>query len=525
MLNEKKKSDSVNNAALAKRFGLSVVLDIMHYPFVVQKKQIIPYGFAKAKQMLPIDEKEGVLVVAIGNPLDLAALEEIQSLTGKAVEELYCPKNELEEALEECYRQNSDETKAFIRDLNKESPSADQEKGVAVEAYDLLDNASSSPVIQLLNMVLSEAITQGVSDVHFEPLESGLAIRYRVDGILQQKHTPPKEMQNQLITRIKVMAKMDIAEHRLPQDGRIKLVMGGREVDFRVSSVPVIFGERLVLRILDNSKIILGLGQLGLSKNLLKEYEHCLKQAQGILLVTGPTGSGKTTTLYSSLGKISTKDINVMTIEDPVEYKLANISQISVNRKIGVTFAKGLRSILRQDPDVILVGEIRDRETAEIAIQSSLTGHLVLSTLHTNDAPSALVRLLDMGIEPFLLASSIIGVLAQRLVRVICTGCKKAYEPSGPDRAQMGNVHADKLFKGEGCSQCLHTGYAGRVGIYEFMKMTPAICQNVVSSPNLGLITEISKKEGMVNLREYGMHLVREGKTTLAEIIRVTNHG
>lgn len=521
MSKDKDTSQLINATTVSKCFGLPVVSSIMHYHFVQEKKQVIPYGFAKSRLLLPIDEQEGKLVVAINNPLDLAAIEELKSLTGKSIHEVYCPKKELEEALEVCYRQDSDDTKAFISGLKQGQGSLEENVS---EALDLLESGSSSPVIQLLNMVLSEAITQGVSDIHFEPLKTGLSIRYRIDGILQEKHAPPKEIQQQLITRIKVMSQMDIAEHRLPQDGRIKLVMGGRHIDFRVSSVPVIFGERLVLRILDNSKIMLGLSQLGMKEQVLKEFKACLKQSQGILLVTGPTGSGKTTTLYSSLGAISTKEINVMTIEDPVEYKLDNISQISVNRKTGVTFAKGLRTILRQDPDVILVGEIRDKETAEIAIQSSLTGHLVLSTLHTNDAPSALVRLLDMGIEPFLLASSIIGVLAQRLVRVICKECKTSYEPTEQEKEQMGKSCVDTLFKGKGCKACLNTGYVGRVGIYEMMKMTPAICQNTVASPDLAKITEIARSEGMVTLREYGMQLATEGITTLAEVIRVTNY-
>ena len=524
MLNKEKHKDSISEAKLAKRFGLNILNSIMDRPFVEQKKQVLPYAFAKAKQVLPIDERDGVLIVAVANAFDLAASEEITSITGKHVEEVYCPKVELEKALEACYGQGSDDTKAFISGLKEESVfSQEKDKEGGFESYDLLLEDSSSPVIQLLNMVLSEAIVQGVSDVHFEPLVAGLVIRYRVDGILEQKHTPPKELQNQLITRIKVMAKMDIAEHRLPQDGRIKLVMGGREIDFRVSSVPVIFGERIVLRILDNSKIVLGLNKLGLNKGLLKAYEKCLKQSQGIVLVTGPTGSGKTTTLYSSISQISSKGINIMTIEDPVEYKLDNISQISTNRKIGLTFAKGLRSILRQDPDVILVGEIRDKETAEIAIQSSLTGHLVLSTLHTNDAPSAIVRLLDMGIEPFLLSSSIIGVLAQRLVRVVCPHCKEAYTPSRQEGSELEGAPIQTLYRGKGCGQCFHTGYKGRIGIYEFMEMTPAIAQNIIASPDLGLITKLAKEEGMVSLREYGMGLVKEGKTTLAEIIRVTN--
>ncbi len=430
---------------IAQRLRLPYFTDLSTFPFVKEKITPLPYTFARSHLLLPLEEKEGALLVAMVHPFDLELLEEVRCITGAKIREVLAPKASLEEAIELCYHQKDNEASDYIASLQHDPASAqdDQEEG-----YDLLEKNAESPVIRMLNVMLAEAIQQGASDIHFEPMENGLGVRYRIDGVLQPRHAPPKEFQSQLITRIKVMARLDIAEHRLPQDGRIKLNMGGRQIDFRVSTVPVVFGERIVLRILDKGNVLLGLNQIGMRPPTLAAFSKLTRLSEGILLVTGPTGSGKTTTLYSALSEINSSEMNIMTIEDPVEFKLQGMAQIGVNPKIHLTFATGLRHILRQDPDVIMIGEIRDKETAEIAIQASLTGHLVLSTLHTNDAPSALTRLVDMGIEPYLLTSSVVGVLAQRLVRLICPFCKISYTPSDQELKELG-IDREDLIDGQ----------------------------------------------------------------------------
>ena len=389
-----------------------------------------------------------------------------------------------------------------------------------------MEQETTSPVIRLVNTLFVEAIQQGASDIHFEPTEEGLSIRYRIDGVLLKRHTPPRDYQQQVLTRIKVMAKLDISETRLPQDGRIKLRHGGREIDFRVSTLPMIYGERVVLRILDKGNIVLGIDRIGMPSTTLEAFRRLIHMPEGILLVTGPTGSGKTTTLYSALSEINATEMNVMTIEDPVEYKLSGISQMNVNRRIELDFSKGLRHILRQDPDVIMIGEIRDRETAEIAIQSSLTGHLVLSTLHTNDAPSALTRLADMSIEPYLLASSLLGVLAQRLVRKICPNCKVSYTPHPRECEDVGMEKEEQLlWKGAGCSLCFGTGYRGRCGIYELMLVDRMIKTQVLKSQDAEELRRIALQQGMQTLFQQGRDLVMTGVTTQEELLRVTRVG
>ena len=506
---------------LARRFGLEVAFEVLDRPLVVQQMRKLPYAFAKQKGILPIEELEdGTLLVACSRPADLEGLEEVRCITGKAVKEVFCPWSQLQKAIERCYHRQSDE---MLADLSEEAVSnLDDMDG----EYDLLDQESSSPVIRMLNAILAEAISQGASDIHFEPLEKNLVVRYRIDGVLQERHSPSRDIQNQLLSRIKVLSKLDIAEHRLPQDGRIKLRLGGREIDFRVSTVPVAYGERIVLRILDKGNVTLGLDKIGMPEQTLFGFKRCIVQSQGIVLVTGPTGSGKTTTLYSALSEIHTPEINIMTIEDPVEYKLAGMAQIGVNTKIDLTFALGLRHILRQDPDVVMIGEIRDRETAEIAIQASLTGHLVLSTLHTNDAPSAITRLVDMGIEPYLLSSSVIAAVAQRLVRKICSYCSESYHPSHEELTEVGidekHLKNGKLYRGKGCEACFGSGYRGRAGLYELMSVTPRIKQQLLHSADASALQKIALEEGMMSLREQGALLVIDGKTTTAEVLRVT---
>lgn len=508
--------------AIAERFGLPIHEEIHAFSFVKERVSVIPYLFAKQKTILPLEETEQGVSVAVANPLDVETLEELRLFFKKTILPIYCPKKVIEAAIERCYHQKDEEAKRLFSELEKgTSFQAIQE---STEGYDLLEKSDENPVIRMVNTVIIEAIQQEASDIHFEPSEEGLSIRYRIDGVLQKRHVPPREYQSQILTRLKVMSKMDIAEHRLPQDGRIKLKHGGREIDFRVSTLPIVHGERIVLRILDKGNVILGLDRIGMEEGLLKQFRKMIHAPEGIVLVTGPTGSGKTTTLYSAIAEVNSSEMNILTIEDPVEYKISGISQMNVNPRIELTFAKGLRHILRQDPDVIMVGEIRDKETAEIAIQASLTGHLVLSTLHTNDAPSAITRLADMEIEPYLLASSILGVLAQRLVRKICLNCKTSYHPSEEELFELGLKKSAerKFYRGTGCVSCFGTGYKGRCALYELMPVTSKIKSQALKSQDAEELRRAALSQGMIPLFDRGVQLVLEGLTTSAEILRVT---
>ncbi len=517
------KAAEINLQEIAKRFSLSYFTDLSAFSFVKDKITPLSYSFAKAKEVLPLEEREGILLIATLRPFDLELLEEVRALTHKEISVVLSSSSALEEAIELTYHQKENEASEYIASLRSDASSAAEEQE---DGYDLLEKQTDSPVIRMLNVMLTEAIQQGASDIHFEPMEQGLGVRYRIDGVLQERHSPPREFQSQLITRIKVMARLDIAEHRLPQDGRIKLNMGGRQIDFRVSSVPVVFGERIVLRILDKGNVLLGLNKIGMQKEMVPLFSKLINLSEGIVLVTGPTGSGKTTTLYSALSEVNNSEMNIMTIEDPVEYKLQGMAQIGVNPKIHLTFATGLRHILRQDPDIIMIGEIRDKETAEIAIQAALTGHLVLSTLHTNDAPSALTRLVDMGIEPYLLTSSVVGVLAQRLVRLICLACKVRYVPSDYELKELGilreELEEETLCRGQGCPLCFGSGFKGRQGIYELMPITSAIKKQLLQSPDSLALQRTALTEGMQGLRQQGAVLVKRGLTASSEALRVT---
>jgi general secretion pathway protein E len=394
------------------------------------------------------------------------------------------------------------------------------------ETADLLDDTSEAPIIKLVNHIISQSIKARASDIHIEPYQHSFTVRYRVDGILYDLLTPPKWIQPALISRIKVMAKMNIAEKRLPQDGRFEVKVGDQNIDLRVSTIPTAFGERVVLRLLNKSGSLLELNDLGFSPARLKVIKNLVASPNGIILVTGPTGSGKTTTLYAILQSINKPDINIITIEDPVEYQIKGISQIQVNPKIDLTFARGLRSIVRQDPDVILVGEIRDHETAEIAVQSALTGHLVFSTLHTNDSASAITRLVDMGVEPFLISSSVLAVVAQRLVRVLCNICKKAYEPSTIYLNSIGlsprHFKETHIYKAVGCEKCINTGYSGRLGIFEIMVLTERLKGLILETFDSNRIKSEAVKEKMRSLRQDGIQKVLDGVTTIEEVLRVT---
>lgn len=509
---------------LAKKLGMEIREKLS--PSAISKtfSGRVPYSFAKKHLVLPIEESEHEIVIAAADPLNLDALDELRLMLDRDVKAVITSEESLLAAINDCYHAQEGAASEFLANLSDSSSKSTQEENI--EVYDLLETKEEAPIIRLLNLIFGEAIQQGASDIHFEPFENDLKIRYRIDGVLQARHSPPREYQAQLLTRIKVMAKLDIAEHRLPQDGRMKLRMGGREIDFRISTAPTTYGERIVLRILDKGNVVLGLDQLGMLPSVLDEFRKLITLSEGIVLVTGPTGSGKTTTLYSALWEIYNEEINIMTIEDPVEYKLKGIAQIAVHPKIGLNFAAGLRHILRQDPDVVMIGEIRDTETAEIAIQASLTGHLVLSTLHTNDAPSAIARLVDMGVEPYLLSSTVVGVLAQRLVRRVCPNCRERYTPTDEELSEIElpreKLNGGFLYRGRGCSQCYGSGYKGRHGIYELLSITPALRSCIARNGETSEIRNCARENGMISLRQHGSHLVRSGVTTISEILRVS---
>lgn len=510
---------------MAEKLGLPIYEDIINYRLPREFYKNVTYSFVTTHLILPFKEEDGAILAAMADPFDLEPLEELSLILDREIKPVYTPKDNLLLAIHECYNKESGAASQMIASLTeqKEEGALDEE----LEVYDLLSDVEhQAPMIKLLNLMITEAIQQGASDIHFEPYEGGLKVRYRIDGVLQSRHAPAPEYQAQLLTRIKVMSKLDIAERRLPQDGRIKLKMGRREIDFRVSTVPVIGGERIVLRILDRGNIILGLEKIGMLKETLEEFRKLINYPEGILLVTGPTGSGKTTTLYSAINEVYNDETNIMTIEDPVEYNLKGIAQIGVQPKIKLDFATGLRHILRQDPDIIMIGEIRDVETANIAIQASLTGHLVLSTLHTNDAPSAITRLVDMGVEPYLLSSTIIGVLAQRLVRKICRECKEPYVPLEKELQSLGikreNLSGGVLWRGKGCTACYGSGYRGRHGIYELMVSNNLIKKQILTSPDGVEMRRAAQATGMKSLLYHGAILAIEGVTSVAEVLRAT---
>ena len=463
-------------------------------------------------------------VIAINDPLNFHALDDLvrmMALTNYKI--VLAGRDSILSAINLQYDLRRDSAEQLVQDMQEDSSIIISE---IEETADLLDDTSEAPIIKLVNHIISQSIKTRASDIHIEPYQDSFTVRYRVDGILYDLLTPPKWIQPALISRIKVMAKMNIAEKRLPQDGRFDVKVGDQNIDLRVSTIPTAFGERVVLRLLNKSGSLLELPDIGLSPGRLKLIKNLVASPNGIILVTGPTGSGKTTTLYAILQSINKPDINIITIEDPVEYQIKGISQIQVNPKIDLTFARGLRSIVRQDPDVILVGEIRDQETAEIAVQSALTGHLVFSTLHTNDSASAITRLVDMGVEPFLISSSVLAVGAQRLVRVLCNHCKKAYKPSYIYLKSSGispNYFDDRhIYKSMGCENCFNTGYKGRLGIFEIMVLTAKLKNLILKTFDSNQIKKEAAQEKMRSLRQDGIQKVLAGITTIEEVFRVT---
>ena len=506
------------------QFGLSSWSTISPENMDTSFTERIPIQFLKKYKMIPVVRSNSIYI-AVNDPTLFQPIDDLHMILGwDGVETVLAPYSAILSAINFAYDMSSDSAEQVIQDMRDED--RDMIISAVEETGDLLDDTSDAPVIKLVNLMLSQAVKARASDIHIEPYQNRIKIRHRVDGILYDMLSPPKHVQSTLISRIKIMAKLNIAEKRLPQDGRIEIKIGDKNVDIRVSTIPTAFGERVVLRLLDKTNVLLKLSDLGMSKQRLKIFNELITSAHCIILVTGPTGSGKTTTLYAALSSLNNSDINIITIEDPVEYRIEGIGQIQVNPKIDITFANGLRSIVRQDPDVILVGEIRDLETAEIAIQAALTGHLVFSTLHTNDSASAVTRLIDMGIEPFLVTSSVIGILAQRLVRNVCNECKEEYIP---DEESLENIcitpemsSGKKIYKGKGCQDCLNTGYKGRTGIFEFMILDDAIKSLILKTSDSNAIKKKAVNQGMVTLRQDGALKVLNGITTVEEILRIT---
>jgi general secretion pathway protein E len=513
--------------------ALSLQLDLPYQPRLgadeISQELIgkVPINFAKQARLMPLRMEGMGVVVAMADPLDTGAVDSLRLLLGAPVSPLLVPTQSILDCINSVYDRAANEAEQLVDDL--EAGDLDTVAHELEEPQDLLDSSDEAPIIRLVNSLLFRASKERASDIHIEPQEKDICVRFRVDGVLQEVIRPPKRFQNSIISRVKIMGGLNIAEKRLPQDGRIRIKLAGRDIDIRLSTTPTVYGERVVMRLLDKSAVLLDLAEIGMDKAQLGIIESLIHRSHGIILVTGPTGSGKTTTLYAALSKINRPDLNIMTIEDPVEYQLKGISQTPVNAKIELTFANGLRSFLRQDPDVIMVGEIRDLETAEIAIQASLTGHLVFSTVHTNDAAGAVTRLVDMGVEPFLVASSLMGVLAQRLVRVLCKDCRKAYLPTAEELKEVGLTTAKvreatggMIYKPVGCASCNQTGYRGRNGIYEMMLVDDDVRQLILKNVDSGTIKKTAVAKGMLTLMDDGASKVLMGVTSIAEVLSVT---
>ncbi len=494
-------------------------VNLSNYLIDTETVKLISETMAQKYKAMPIFKIGNSLTVAMADPKDIMAIDELSRRAKCDIEAALATESSILNAIEQYYKTSSSFDEV-VKDIDKESRL--KESKVEFDSKKLAEIAEEAPVIKLVNMIILQAVKDRASDIHIEPEEAKLVVRFRIDGILHEMFSPPKHLEPALMSRIKVLSKMDIAEKRKPQDGRFDMKALDRDIDLRVSSFPTIYGENIVIRILDRGGIVLGLDKIGFSADTQKEFEKLVKHPHGIILVTGPTGSGKTTTLYSALSIIDSEEKNVITIEDPVEYHLGRIRQSQVNPKAGLTFATGLRSILRQDPDVIMVGEIRDKETAEISVQASLTGHLVLSTLHTNDAAGALSRLIDMEIEPFLISSSIIGILAQRLVRKICDKCKEEYIPSEDILKGLGVNQKKGFFKGKGCGACKNTGYRERIGIFELLIVNDQIRGLIVDKASSGIIKKKAVETGMKTLRDDGLDKVLKGVTTPEEVIKAT---
>lgn len=504
-------------SALAKQIGLPFV-DLGEYPVDPAAALLISDNLAKRYSALPIGFDESRLVVAMSDPANVFAMDDIRTITGLEIKPVVATRSDIQSAISRFHRLDGS-----VEDM---AAAVAEESAQAEDLAKVRELVEDAPIVKLVNLLVTQAVTDRASDIHVEPQERDVRIRYRIDGVLHEVMRSPKSIQSGVISRLKIMSDINIAERRIPQDGRVGLVVGGKAIDLRVATLPTVYGEKVVIRILDKSSVLLNLQDLGFSEHNFARYEDSFRKPYGMLLVTGPTGSGKSTTLYATLNIINIPDRNIITVEDPVEYRLAGVNQIQVNPKAGLTFATALRSILRSDPDVVLIGEIRDRETALIAVEAALTGHLVLSTLHTNDAPSAITRLIEMGIEPFLVSSAVDCVLAQRLVRVLCERCKEPYVPTEEALREARIPVPDdgalpKLFRAIGCQHCGKTGFRGRMAVHEVMVKTEEIERLTAERRSSEEIARMAREQGMITLREDGIDKVLAGLTSIEEIMRV----
>jgi len=501
---------------LAKMYNLTVI-DLEEIQIETECIDLIPPDVARKFQVLPIGRRGRVLTVAMANPSNIFAIDDIKFITGFDVQPAVCAESAIKKAIDNFYA-TGDSLATIMEGMEDDIEIVDEQ-----DDDDLLgQEGQNAPVVKLVNTLLAEAVKMGASDVHIEPYEQHMRVRYRVDGILEEVMQPPIKLKNAITSRIKIMSELDIAERRVPQDGRIKIKIGSKKIDLRVSTLPCIFGEKVVMRILDKSNLMLDLTNFGMEPAAVEGVMNAIAAPWGMVLVTGPTGSGKTTTLYSCLSRLNNPDLNIMTAEDPVEYNLDGINQVQVREAIGLTFAAALKAFLRQDPNIVMVGEIRDLETGGIATKAALTGHLVLSTLHTNDAPSTINRMVDMGIEPFLVASSTILIMAQRLVRRICDNCKE--EDKVPDDAltRIGLAKGTVVYKGKGCNRCGGTGYKGRQGLYEVMPITGILREMILDRSSTADLRKKAREDGMITLREDGLLKIEKGITTVEEVLRET---
>jgi general secretion pathway protein E len=527
MLKHKVTDESEFQQALAAYYELEYRDNFNDVPVVREFTEFIPIRYAKKNIFFPLKKTRNTLEVAITNPELSQPLDDLARHFKCHIQSVISHKQAVLDLINRAYDESSASTEDAVDLLDSEET---YENILAVEEpEDLLDATDEEPIKRLVNSLLWQAAKEEASDVHIDPTPRETIVRYRIDGVLQQVTVFPRQVHVTVVNRIKVMSRLDIAQKGLPQDGRSMVLIAGRKIDIRVSTVPTVHGEKIVMRLLFQEEKLMQLRHLGLAKYILQPYQNMVNSSGGIILVTGPTGSGKTTTLYASLAEIDNEARNIITIEDPVEYKLSGYSQIEVKPKVGLTFANALRSVLRQDPDVIMVGEMRDTETAQIAIQSALTGHLVFSTVHTNSAPATITRLIDMGIEPFLVSSSIIGVLAQRLVRRICPDCRKSYQPHPEQLRELGikEVSFRKLdrrfFRGDGCDNCRQTGYRGRIGIHELLVMSEGVKNTILESSDSDTIKKQGLKEKMITLRRDGVNKILHGLTTAEEILSITS--
>ncbi|MCX7920257.1 MAG: type IV-A pilus assembly ATPase PilB [bacterium] len=518
-------SEETIAAALGRQLGIPYIT-LSHYEIDPQIIKTIPEDIVRRYKIIPVDKTGNQLTVALADPANIYILDELKVLTGNEIIPLISYESEINRAIEQYYRKQDviQETLKDIEEIKTDIELVADEK--ELDLAQIKDMAEDAPVVKLVNVIIQEAIKERASDIHIEPYEDSLRVRYRIDGVLHEVAPPPKRLHAAITSRIKILAELDIAERRLPQDGRFKVRVADRVVDMRVSCIPTIFGEKIVMRILDRGGLVLDLTRLGFEPDHLQTFQEVIRKPYGMILVTGPTGSGKTTTLYSALSTINSPTRNIMTAEDPVEYQLKGINQVQVKEDIGLTFASALRSFLRQDPDIILVGEIRDYETAEIAIKAALTGHLVLSTLHTNDAPSSITRLTDMGVQPFLVAASLLMVVAQRLVRQICPRCKEVYTPTAEIVRTLGITDRDpeslRFYRGTGCDYCHKSGYRGRQALYEILTINEKIREAIVDKASASVIKRLAKEKGMRTLRDSGILKVLDGTTTVEEVLSVT---